>query len=144
MKSPEDRAVALVVEDNRADVFLIKEAIRHHQLAIDLLVVSDGDRAYEFITEVENYHVRCPDVVLLDLNLPTRSGREVLQRLRQSPRCADTPVLIVTSSDLPKEREELCALGANSYFCKPSGYEEFLKVGMLVQELLASHRPGCG
>jgi CheY-like chemotaxis protein len=137
----ERRKVALLVEDNRADVFLIQEAIELHRLPLDLHVVGDGDQAFEFIERAENDPDRspCPDVVLLDLNLPKRSGREVLQRLRQSARFSTVPVVIITSSDLSKDRKELSAFGASRYFRKPSGYEEFLEVGSVIKELLEEH-----
>jgi CheY-like chemotaxis protein len=118
----ERRLVALLVEDNRADVFLVQQAIQIHQLELDLHVVSDGDQACEFIERAENdlEPAPCPELVLLDLNLPRRSAKEVLKRLRQSPRCSTVPVVIITSSDLSNDRKELFALGANRYFRKPS------------------------
>jgi chemotaxis family two-component system response regulator Rcp1 len=138
----EKRVVALLVEDNRADVFLIQEAIDLHRLPLDLHVVRDGEQAYEFIEMAENdpEHFPRPDIVILDLNLPRRSGKEVLKRLRQSERCSTVPVVIVTSSDLSNDRRELSALGANRYFRKPSSYEEFLKVGEVLKELLEEQK----
>lgn len=78
----------------------------------------------------------CPALVLLDLNLPKRTGGEVLRYLRQSRRCADVKVLIVSSSDSPKEKAATQELGANGYFRKPPSYEEFLKVGEVILGLL--------
>jgi chemotaxis family two-component system response regulator Rcp1 len=140
--SGERRITALVVEDNPADVFLIRAAVESHEIPLDLHVVADGDLAYEFIDRADTGadHTLCPDVVLLDLNFPKGSGKEVLARLRQSAKCSAVPVLILTSSDNPKERDELLSLGANRYFRKPSGYGEFLKVGAVLKELLAEHR----
>jgi len=136
------RVTALVVEDNPVDVFLIRAAIKSHEIPLDLHVVTDGDLAYEFIDRADTGpdHALCPDVVLLDLNFPKGSGKEVLVRLRQSAKCSTVPVLILTSSDNPKERDELLALGASRYFHKPSGYGEFLKVGVVLKELLAEHK----
>jgi chemotaxis family two-component system response regulator Rcp1 len=130
--------VTLLVEDNPADVFLIRQAILSHSLDIDLYVASDGDEAYEFIERAENDSERSPrpELVLLDLNLPKRSGREVLERLRQSAGYSTVPVVILTSSDLSDDRKELSALGADRYFCKPSTYDEFLKIGAVIKELL--------
>jgi len=133
----ERRLVTLLVEDNPADVFLIRQAILSHSLDLDLYVASDGDQAYEFIERADNdSESPCPELVLLDLNLPKRSGREVLVRLRQSTGCSTVPVVILTSSDLSDDRKELSTLGANRYFCKPSTYDEFLKIGAVIKELL--------
>jgi CheY-like chemotaxis protein len=68
------------------------------------------------------------DHLLLDLNLPRRTGTEVLRRLRQSPRCGHIPVVILTSSDAPKDREYANRLAADSYFRKPSDLKEFMKI----------------
>jgi DNA-binding response OmpR family regulator len=130
--------ITLLVEDNPADVFLIREAILCHSLQLDLFVVSDGDEACEFIDSAErdSEGSRWPELVLLDLNLPKRSGREVLVRLRQIAAWSTVPVVILTSSDLPDDRNALAAMGANRYFCKPSTYGEFLKIGAIIKEFL--------
>lgn len=78
----------------------------------------------------------CPALVLLDLNLPKRTGAEVLRHLRQSRRCSAAKVLIVSSSDAPKERAAVQNLGANGYFRKPSSYDEFLRIGEVVLKFL--------
>ena len=129
--------VALLAEDNLADVLLIQEAIELYALPLDLHIVEDGEKALEFIRAAENdSEAPCPELLLLDLNLPRRSGKEVLERVRQSRKFKDIPVLIITSSDVAKERDELARLGANRYFRKPSNYEAFLKVGQVLKELL--------
>lgn len=100
-------------------------------------MVNDGEKACEFIDKVESDpNAGCPEFLLLDLNLPKRSGKEVLQHARRSGKCKHIPVLVITSSDLPKDRAELSALGANRYFRKPASYEQFLKVGEILKELL--------
>jgi len=76
-------------------------------------------------------------MVILDLNLPKKPGREVLQRMRQSPRCSNATVVVVTSSDSQKDREDVATLGASAYFRKPSEYDSFMKLGDLVKRLLA-------
>jgi CheY-like chemotaxis protein len=131
------RYMGLLVEDNLPDALIVQEAIEHYRLPIALHIVDDGEKAFLFIERTElDREAPVPDFVLLDLNLPKRSGREVLARLRQSSRCKDVPVIIFTSSDLLKERTELSALGANRYFRKPSSYSSFLKVGEVLSELL--------
>jgi CheY-like chemotaxis protein len=79
----------------------------------------------------------CPDLVLLDLNIPRRDGTEVLRQLRQNKICRNSRVLVVTSSDSSRDREAVNALGIDGYFRKPSAYAEFLKLGPIVKSLLA-------
>lgn len=80
--------------------------------------------------------VICPDLVLLDLNLPKKDGIEVLRHMRKSAACQNTRVLIVTSSDSTGDRESVKALGLDGYFRKPSVYAEFMKLGSMIRELL--------
>lgn len=128
----------MLIEDSPIDVFLVKAAIAAHGLDIELHVLENGEQATGFIARIESDDsAACPDLFLLDLNLPRTSGFEVLSRLRRSKRCASVPVLVVTSSDADKDRAESAALGATSYFRKPSGYEAFLKIGEVIREMLA-------
>ncbi|SRR5260370_28186018 len=77
-----------LAEDNVADVVLIREAFKRQKCAHNLLVVQDGEKAIQFIERIDQEEsVACPSLLLLDLNLPRRSGTEVLRRLRQSPKC---------------------------------------------------------
>ncbi len=78
----------------------------------------------------------CPDLVLLDLNLPRATGSRVLTRIRQSPRCAVTPIIIITSSDSPLDRENSASLGATGYFQKPGDLAGFMQLGRVVREAL--------
>ena len=94
----------VLVEDAESDVFLIREALQQADLAFELHVVDDGEKALEFIANAENDEtVPLPHLMILDLNLPRVSGRQILERVRQSPRCNTIPVLILTSSDSPKD-----------------------------------------
>jgi DNA-binding response OmpR family regulator len=100
-------------------------------------VVADGEQAIRFFENAaEDPDAPCPDLVILDLNLPRHKGSEVLMRMRASARCADAPVLIVTSSDSFKDREEMARLGATDYFRKPSQFAEFMKLGNRVRFIL--------
>ena len=124
------------MEDNRADLYLIREAI---EAAVDaqLHIVQDGDLAVRYLAEIDaNEELAPPDIVLLDINLPKRNGAEVLQELRKSRRCGGTPVLVVTSSNSDPDRVKMKSLGADEYFGKPSVYEEYMKLGIIVQRLL--------
>jgi DNA-binding response OmpR family regulator len=102
-------------------------------------VAPDGSQAFDFVTRAElDKTAPCPHLLLLDLNLPKLDGFEVLRRLRANERFKSLPVLVFTSSDAPADRAMAAELGA-SYFRKPTSYEEFLKVGSVVKELLVAN-----
>ncbi len=126
----------LLAEDNPGDVFLVREALESHGLDAQLTVREDGEEMLRLIDRIEAGDVPCPDIVLLDLNLPKRSGEVLLQKLREMPVCAGIPVIIVTSSDSPRDRETAARLGANSYFRKPADFDEFLRLGAIVKEIV--------
>jgi len=124
-----------VVEDSKPDVFLIREAIKTAGVNADVHVVHDGEQATEFFDSSDDGRT-CPDLILLDLNLPKESGEDVLRHLRKSATCRDARVLVVTSSDSIIERQAMDSLGACGYFRKPGEYSEYLKLGVMVKELL--------
>lgn len=131
------RSVVLLVEDNRADVFLVERAIEYHHLPVQVVVAQDGEEAVQYIERAASEpDVVCPSAMLVDLNLPKRSGIEVLERVRQSESCHGVPVIIVTSSDSRNDRERTTELGATRYFRKPSSYQEFLQLGQVLREVL--------
>jgi two-component system, chemotaxis family, response regulator Rcp1 len=137
----DERHRILIVDDNMADVHLLREAIETAGILAGLDIISDGEKAIEFIDQIDNGNAPCPALVLLDLNLPRRTGAEVLEHLRQSQKCREARVLIVTSSNSGKDRAKTASLGANGYFQKPSSYDAFLKVGDVVKNMLAEPRP---
>src|SRR4051794_18921544 len=117
----ERKTFVLLAEDNRADALLIEEAIEAYKLPIELHVVEDGEAASAFIQRAEtDPEAPCPQLLILDLNLPIRSGIEVLRMVRAGRRCRGVPVIIVTSSNSPRDRKEVARHGADHYFRKPS------------------------
>jgi chemotaxis family two-component system response regulator Rcp1 len=114
-------------------VFLVETALRLENLDAELTVAADGEKMLQLLEEMEAGKTPRPDIVLLDLNLPRYSGAELLERLRQSPQCGQTPVIIMTSSDAPCDRDVALRLRANGYFRKPSDYAEFMRLGGLVR-----------
>jgi DNA-binding response OmpR family regulator len=135
--SAPDVSRILIAEDNQADVGIIQHALRAHGIAAVLDIVDDGEKAIESIGRAENGPApELPTVMLLDLNLPRRSGFEVLARVRASRALARLPVIIVTSSESERDRKEAESLGASHYFCKPVTYEEFIKLGAVVASFL--------
>jgi len=133
----------VLVEDADPDVFLVREALELGGLQFSLRIFDDGEKAVDFVEDVDrDEKVPCPHLVLLDLNLPKKTGAEVLECVRRSHRCGDVPVIILTSSDSPKDREQVARLGATRYFRKPSRLAEFMRLGDLVREVLDGHQPG--
>jgi CheY-like chemotaxis protein len=132
----------LVVEDNEADVFLLKEAVSLHNLGVELYVVENGALAIAYIESADRDSTApCPCLCLLDMNLPLRSGAEVLQRLRTSQRMAKVPAIVMTSSRSQLERDEIMRLGASAFFHKPISYGEFMDIGKLLRFYLPAAKP---
>lgn len=127
----------LLVEDNGADVFLVEQALEFFQVPLRMQVAEDGELACQYFEKADaDPSVACPRVLLLDLNLPKRSGADVLEQVRSSSRCKNIPVVVLTSSDSPEDRQRAASLGANRYFRKPTSYREFLQIGVVLNEVL--------
>ena len=127
----------LLVEDNSADAGLVREALEEHGVEGELLVVIDGEKATEFILDVNSQREARPDLVILDLNLPKRSGYEVLEFLRNSVTWRQVPVVVLTSSDAKKDRDQAIRLGASRYIRKPFQLEEFISLGAIFKAMLS-------
>jgi CheY-like chemotaxis protein len=131
-----DVPTLLLVEDNDADVFLLQMALLEGEVAAQLFVATDGAEALILADEIDCSAVPCPDLVVLDLNLPKVSGLRVLERLRASPKCRDTPVAILSTCPLPSERREAARLGANLILQKPMKLEGFSEIAAELKTLL--------
>ena len=126
----------LLVEDNPPDASLIRKALEEHGVEGELTVINDGERAIQFIQGVNGEESKAPDLVILDLNLPKKSGMEVLFSIRNSDHCREIPVLVLTSSDARQDRADAERLGASRYICKPMRLDEFLSLGAVFKEFL--------
>lgn len=126
----------VIAEDNPADVLVVRMALEQAIAAFELKVFQDGGSMLEYLDELQLHGGPCPDIMLLDLNMPKAGGLEVMQRMRDCTACVSTPVIVVTSSSRPKDREEALALGAAHYFLKPDDFDAFLKIGDVVNETL--------
>ena len=119
----------LMVEDDAEDVMLTKEALSSSKVALDLRVVEDGAQAMAYLRKEGPYGDEPrPDVILLDLNLPKKNGREVLNEMRANENLRAIPVIILTTSDQGDDVLKTYELGANCYITKPVGLEQFSKV----------------
>jgi CheY-like chemotaxis protein len=130
----------LVAEDNLGDLLLIQRALEEHEVVHEMHVVRDGSGALAFVERMGRPEeaIPCPDVFLLDLNLPKIDAPEILNELRKHAACAQIPVIAVTSSDTPKDRAQMAEFNVARYFRKPSHLEAFLQLGAVVREVLAA------
>src|SRR5438046_2391334 len=112
----------LLAEDNEGDVFLVRRALEKRGLPAELVVQHNGEEALAWLDS----HSNAPDLILLDLNLPRVDGAQVLSHLRKSDTFSCTPVIVLTSSDSPKDRDMALELGANVYFRKPTDLASFM------------------
>jgi CheY-like chemotaxis protein len=127
----------LLAEDNPADVYLIREALREHQVTRGIEVASDGRMVLDLISaEAPEGHAKRFGLIILDLNLPLHDGIEILRRLKASSGESYPPVVVLTSSDSPRDRLLANELGATRYLRKPSNLEQFLSLGAVFKELL--------
>ena len=119
----------LLVEDSAGDVRLTREAFKDAKVHINLHVTSDGIEAMAFLRrEGEHTNVPRPDLILLDLNLPKKDGREVLEEIKESPNLKSIPVVILTTSASEADILRSYRLHANCYITKPVDLDGFLKV----------------
>jgi CheY-like chemotaxis protein len=129
---PEEQSEAievLLVEDDPGDVLMTREAFEEHKLRNNLHVVSDGVEALSFLRQEGEYaDVPQPDLVLLDLNLPRKDGREVLAEIKADPLLRRTPVVVLTTSEAEEDVLRSYDLHANAYVAKPVDFERFIDV----------------
>ena len=119
----------LLVEDSPGDVRLTQEAFKDAKVHISLHVASDGAEAMAFLERKgEHSDAPRPDLILLDLNLPKKDGREVLEEIKQSPTLKSIPVVVLTTSASEEDILRSYLLHANCYITKPVDLDGFLKV----------------
>jgi CheY-like chemotaxis protein len=132
----------IMVEDNPVDVSLVRWVLNAHELSHTLHVIDHGDHALNYIHQLAHEEpLRSPTIMLLDLNLPQRDGREILRQIKSTPAVADIRVVIVTGSTNPTDRRETLALGADAYFAKPNHLNEFMQLGDLIKQLACGTPP---
>lgn len=118
----------LLVEDSPADVLITQEAFHEARLLNEIHVVEDGVQAMEFLRRKGTYaSAPRPDLILLDLNLPRKNGREVLAEIKADEELRSIPVIVLTTSSAEEDILRAYNLHANCYVVKPVGFENFLK-----------------
>ena len=123
-----NHADILLVEDSPADVLITREAFAEFRVLNTLHVVEDGVEAIAFLKQAGKYaSAPRPDLILLDLNLPRKNGREVLAEIKADDKLKFIPVVVLTTSDAEKDVMEAYGQHANSYVVKPVGFENFVE-----------------
>lgn len=119
----------LLVEDNLADVRLTQEALKEGKVCNNLHIVQDGVEALEYLRRQGKFaDVSLPDIILLDLNLPKKDGREVLEEIKVDPELKRIPVVVLTTSKADEDIMKVYDLHANCYISKPVDLEQFIEV----------------
>ena len=125
----------LLVEDNPGDVRLTREALRDGKVKNNLSVAEDGVEALAFLRRAGKYaNAPRPDLILLDLNLPRLSGREVLEQIKQDPELQSIPVVILTTSQAEQDIVKAYQLNANCYVTKPVDLDQFITVVRSIED----------
>ena len=125
--SPPRPIEVLLVEDDPGDVLMTREAFADYKIANNLSVVTNGEDAIAYMRKEGQFaDVTTPDLVLLDLNLPRRNGREVLLEIKADPDLRRVPVVILTTSEADEDVAAAYDLHANAYVRKPVDFEQFV------------------
>ena len=125
----------LLVEDNPGDVRLTREGLKEGKVLNHLSVVEDGVEAMAFLRQEGHYSdVVRPDLILLDLNLPKKNGREVLQEIKSDPGLRSIPVVVLTTSRAEEDILRSYDLHANCYITKPVDVQQFVSVVQFIEE----------
>lgn len=129
----------LLVEDNPGDATLIREALLEHDVRCELVHVTDGQSALKFVTDYQPGQIGSVGLsvglVILDVNLPRKAGSIVLEAIRSSA-MKDVPVVMLTSSDDQRDRDDAARLGASAYIRKPSRLDELLRLGAIFKQMV--------
>jgi CheY-like chemotaxis protein len=129
----------LLVEDDPGDVVLIREAFEHNKVHNELVVVSDGVEAIEYLRGAgEHAGAQRPDVILLDLNLPRMDGREVLAEIKDDADLRTIPVVVLTTSEAEEDILRSYDLHANAYVTKPVDFDCFIEIVRQIDDFFVS------
>ena len=129
----------LLVEDNPGDVRLTREALRDSKLRNHLIVAEDGIEALAVLRKEGQYaSIATPDLILLDLNLPRKSGREVLAEIKADPILRHIPVVVLTTSSADQDIVDVYELQASCYVVKPVGLNEFITIVRSIEDFWLS------
>ncbi|HEY0538584.1 MAG TPA: response regulator [Actinoallomurus sp.] len=129
----------LLVEDDPGDVLLTKEAFADNKVKNNLNIVSDGEEAVAYLRRQEPFaEASRPDLVLLDLNLPRKDGREVLKDIKADPDLRSIPVVVLTTSEADEDILHSYDLHANAYVTKPVDFDAFIRIVRQIDDFFVS------
>jgi two-component system, chemotaxis family, response regulator Rcp1 len=136
-------APARILEDNSSDVFLLDRALKKQDLGFELVHLLSGVEALAFIRRQGAFSdAAIPNLILVDLNLSKYSGEEILREIRGAKHLGGVPVCVWSSSRSRRDEAVLKELGISQFITKPSGLDQFLEIGKIVKDLLASSGTG--
>jgi len=135
MSLPARPIEVLLVEDNAGDIRLTEEALKEGKVIVNLTVARDGVEAMEYLQR-RNGHANAvrPDLMLLDLNLPKKDGRQVLEEIKSDPELKSIPVVVLTTSEADSDILTTYGLHANCYITKPVDMDRFVEIVQLLEE----------
>lgn len=129
METCEKGIQILLVEDNPGDIRLTQEVLKDGKICNHLSIVMDGEEAMSFLKKTDKYKdAVTPDIILLDLNLPKKDGRQVLAEIKSDPVLKIIPVIILTTSSAEQDILNTYANHANAYITKPVDFDQFINV----------------
>jgi CheY-like chemotaxis protein len=128
----------LLVEDNPADVYLMRQALNEAPLDYELLVADNGEEALALLVEGGKGAKAAPQLVLLDLNLPRVDGAAILDAIRQQEHLRDLPLVLLSSSQAPRDRARADDLRHGIYIVKPADLDEYLSLGRRIYDFWCS------
>jgi two-component system, chemotaxis family, response regulator Rcp1 len=125
----------LLVEDNEGDVGLVEEVFEDARIRNIIHVAEDGEEAMQFLNKEKKFdNAPTPDLILLDLNLPGKDGREVLEEIKTDNTLKSIPVVVLTTSKAEEDIIKSYDLHANSYITKPVDFDQFIKVVKSIED----------
>lgn len=132
----------LIVDDDPLDAEMFECCWEKTDVALNVTVVDDGTKAIQYLHKEKPYDKATrPDLILLDLNMPIKNGRETLVEIKQHDQFKEIPIIVLTSSNLKADIESCQEAGADAYLVKPMGIKEYSKVIKTVQNFLEKKRP---
>lgn len=135
MERSQKTKTILLIEDNRGDVRLVKEALKESSVSYQILVAKNGIEAMAYLHREEPYaFVPRPDLILLDLNLPKKDGREVLAEIKNDPNLKRIPVLVLTTSKNEEDVRKSYDLHVNAYITKSGNLKQLFKIVKSIEE----------
>lgn len=124
----------LIIEDNEGDIELVTTALNRANEKHKIEVVRDGDEAIDYLYQKKKYKDKDrPDIIFLDLNLPRRNGKEILNIVKKDENLKNIPIMVLTSSSAERDVEEVYNLDANCYLVKPVDALKFMELVMKVE-----------